>query len=163
MRLIALQLCSCAGQPLLELIEVLLKAAVHMKNMSPKSSSDACTFVRTKCSGEGSDAAWAIERILEYVVKEKGFLYNHFSPMARSVHPHFRTFSGYYLQPELCETGVNWGSSSLVKMVNQLISVVTVHHVLGNCSSWSFQDCCPKMFYQVSIRLPTIGSDKNRV
>lgn len=84
-----------------------MKAAVHMKNMSPKCSLDSWTFVRTKCSGssEGSEAAWAIEKVLEYVLKEE-FVYNHLSPMARSVLGHFKTFSGYDLQPKLCESDV---------------------------------------------------------
>ncbi|KAG0555640.1 hypothetical protein M758_12G188100 [Ceratodon purpureus] len=68
----------------LELIEALLKAAVNVKNMSPKSSSDCWTFVRKKCSGdEGCDAAWAVEKVLEYVVKEKEDVYCHLSPIAR--------------------------------------------------------------------------------
>lgn len=63
-----------------------MKAAVQVKNMSPKSSSDCWTFVSTKGTGsESSDAAWAVEKILEYVVKEKEDVYSHLSPTARSV------------------------------------------------------------------------------
>lgn len=38
--------------------------------------------MRTKCS-EGGDAAWAIEKILEHVLREKEVVYNHLSPIAR--------------------------------------------------------------------------------
>lgn len=85
-----------------------------MKNMSRKCSSDSWTFSRIKCSGEGSDAAWAIEKILEYVVKEKDFLYNHLSPMARFVLTHFRTFSGCDLLAELCEIFFSFEQASLL-------------------------------------------------
>lgn len=55
-----------------------MQAAVRMKNMTPLGSR---TFVRT----EGGDAAWATEKILDYVLKEGEFLYNHLSPIARPV------------------------------------------------------------------------------
>lgn len=72
------------GPRLLELIEAILKAAVHARNMKPRSSSDHWVFVRQKCSGsEGSDAAWAVEKILEFVVKEKEDVYRRLSPISR--------------------------------------------------------------------------------
>ena len=66
-----------------------MKAAVQVKNMSSKNSSDCWTFVRTECSGsESSDAAWAVEKILEFVLKQKQDVYSHLSPIARSVLAH---------------------------------------------------------------------------
>lgn len=72
------------GPHALELIEALLKAAVHMKSMLQKSLLGNWTFVRTICRGsEVSDAAWAVEKILEYVSKEKEAIYCQLSPIAR--------------------------------------------------------------------------------
>lgn len=78
LELSVVQLCCCAGRSLLDLIEALLQAAVRMKNMSPLGS---WTFVKT----EGGDAAWALEKILDYVLNEKDFLCNQLSPIARPV------------------------------------------------------------------------------
>ncbi|XP_024387813.1 uncharacterized protein [Physcomitrium patens] len=55
-----------------------------MKSMLQKSLLGNWTFVRTICRGsEVSDAAWAVEKILEYVSKEKEAIYCQLSPIAR--------------------------------------------------------------------------------
>jgi hypothetical protein len=118
--LFILKFCSCTGPRLLELIEAILKAAVHARNMKPRSSSDHSVFVRQKCSGsEGSDAAWAVEKILEFVVKEKEDVYRRLSPISRSVLAHFKKFLRKFCNQNErnCVSNIFCGSASFIAMV----------------------------------------------
>lgn len=57
--------------------------------------------MRTICRGsEVSDAAWAVEKILEYVSKEKEAIYCQLSPIARYF-PTLVKFREHSMRPEL--------------------------------------------------------------
>jgi hypothetical protein len=76
------------GALVLELVEMLLKAATAMSSYLQQPSPRSVVYVRSRISTaeDGvSDAAWAAQGILDICLKNKEEIYNKLSPFARYI------------------------------------------------------------------------------
>jgi hypothetical protein len=75
-----------AGDLILELVEMFLKAATDLGSYSQQPSPRSFVFARTRISTTDhrvSEAAWAVQGILNICLKNKEEIYNQLSPFAR--------------------------------------------------------------------------------
>jgi len=74
------------GDLILELVEMFLKAATDVSSYSQQPSPRSFVYVRTRISTAEhrvSEAAWAVQGILNICLKNKEEIYNQLSPFAR--------------------------------------------------------------------------------
>ncbi len=77
-----------AGDLILELVEMFLKAAMDVSSYSQQLSPRSFVYVRTRIStaeDRVSEAAWAVQGILNICLKNKEEIYNQLSPFARCI------------------------------------------------------------------------------
>jgi hypothetical protein len=77
-----------AGDLILELVEMFLKAAMDASSYSQQPSPRSFVYVRTRISTAEhrvSEAAWAVQGILNICLKNKEEIYNQLSPFARCI------------------------------------------------------------------------------
>ncbi|CAK9269849.1 unnamed protein product [Sphagnum jensenii] len=75
-----------SGDLILELVEMFLKAATDVSSYSQQPSPRSFVYVRTRISTAEhrvSEAAWAVQGILNICLKNKEEIYNQLSPFAR--------------------------------------------------------------------------------
>jgi len=77
-----------AGDLILELVEMFLKAAMDVSSYSQQPSPRSFVYVRTRISTAEhrvSEAAWAVQGILNICLKNKEEIYNQLSPFTRCI------------------------------------------------------------------------------